>query len=71
MGHGKVDMSVQDFSGLRLDHSRAVQSIVTVNIAASALVKLTEIWKISPCSTSSMAMKERLQGKYLEVLGLV
>lgn len=51
VGHGKVDMSVQDFSGLRLDHSRAVQSIVTVNIAASALIKLTEIWKISPCST--------------------
>lgn len=51
VGHGKVDTSVQDFSGLRLDHSGAVQSIVTVNIAESALIKATEIWKISPCST--------------------
>ena len=51
VGHGKVDMSAKDFSGLHLDHSRAVQSIVTVNIAASALIKATEIWKISPCST--------------------
>lgn len=51
VGHGKVNMSVQDFSGLRLHHSRAVQSTVTVNIAAFALIKATEIWKISPCST--------------------
>jgi len=51
VGHGKADMSLQDFSGLRLDHSRAVQSIVTVNLAASAAIKPTETWKISPCST--------------------
>lgn len=51
VGHGKVEMSVQDFSGLCLDHSRAVQSTVTVNIAVSALIKATEIWKISPYST--------------------
>lgn len=51
MRHGKVSMSVQDFPGLCLNHTRSVQIIATVNIAASVSIEPTEIWKISPCGT--------------------
>lgn len=45
--HGEMDMKVQDFSGLCLDHSREVQGIVT----SSALTKATGIQKILLCRT--------------------
>lgn len=71
VGHGKVVTSLQDSPGLCLDHSRAAQSTVTVNIAVSALIKATEMCKISLHSTFLLPrLRERLQRKYLEALGL-